>query len=67
MLESGISIVVIKNFLGHSSILTTQIYAELSQAAIDQKIQEWNKKWFPQDGVNKRDEDTENILAFLDV
>ncbi|MFQ9701960.1 MAG: tyrosine-type recombinase/integrase [Enterocloster clostridioformis] len=31
MLEAGVPIVAIKNFLGHSSISTTERYAELSQ------------------------------------
>ena len=46
MLESGVSIVVIKNFLGHQSIQSTQIYAELTQSTIDKHIIEWNNKWF---------------------
>lgn len=46
MLESSVSIVVIKNFLGHQSIQSTQIYAELTQSTIDKHIIEWNNKWF---------------------
>ena len=53
MIEAGLSIVVIKNFLGHSSIVTTQIYAELTQASVDKKIKEWNEKWFSPDVKQK--------------
>ncbi len=49
MLESGVPLIVIKNFLGHVSLQTTQIYAELSQNTVDRYLREWNEKWFPQD------------------
>ena len=47
MLEAGVPIIVLKNFLGHSSLQTTQIYAELSQNTMDKHLKEWNEKWFP--------------------
>jgi site-specific recombinase XerD len=46
MLESGVPIVVIKNFLGHKSIQSTQIYAELTQNTVKKYLKEWNEKWF---------------------
>ena len=46
MLEAGVPIVAIKNFLGHSSISTTERYAELSQGAVNRHIRDWNEKWF---------------------
>lgn len=46
MLEAGVPLIVIKNFLGHSSLKTTQIYAEVSQHTLDKHIREWNRKWF---------------------
>ncbi len=49
MLEAGVPIVVIKNFLGHASLQTTQIYAELSQNTVDKHLKEWNEKWFSPD------------------
>ena len=36
----------IKNILGHASLQTTQIYAEMSQETVDKKLKEWNEKWF---------------------
>ena len=47
MIEAGVPLMVIKNFLGHSSIQTTQIYAELTQNTVDKHVREWNEKWFP--------------------
>lgn len=46
MLEAGVPIVAIKNFLGHSSISTTERYAELSQGTVNRHIRNWNEKWF---------------------
>lgn len=46
LLEAGVDIVTIKNILGHASLQTTQIYAEMSQETIDMKLKEWNEKWF---------------------
>jgi site-specific recombinase XerD len=45
MLEAGIPIVVIKNFLGHASLQSTQIYAEVTQSTVDRNIKAWNEKW----------------------
>ena len=57
MLEAGVSIVVIKNFLGHSSLQSTQIYAEITQNTLDKHIKAWNEKWMfkPETAVNIKD------------
>jgi len=47
MLEAGVPMVAIKNFLGHASVITTERYAELSQSILDRHIKEWNQRWFP--------------------
>jgi site-specific recombinase XerD len=47
MLEAGVPLAVIKNFLGHSSLQSTQIYAEISQNTVDKHLKEWNERWFP--------------------
>lgn len=49
MLEAGVPLMVIKSFLGHASVQTTQIYAESTQAAIDKNVKEWNERNFPRD------------------
>ena len=46
MLEAGVPIMAIKNFLGHASVSTTEKYAELSQNAVYNHVREWNERWF---------------------
>lgn len=46
MLEAGVPLMVIKAFLGHASVQTTQIYAESPQATVDKRVREWNKRTF---------------------
>lgn len=46
MLEAGVPLIVVKNFLGHVSIQTTQIYAEISQRTADRELKAWNDSWF---------------------
>jgi site-specific recombinase XerD len=48
MLEAGVPLMAIKNFLGHASIHTTERYAALTQTTVNNYIREWNSKWFPQ-------------------
>jgi site-specific recombinase XerD len=48
MLEAGVPLMAIKNFLGHASVSTTELYAALTQATVNNYIRDWNSKWFPQ-------------------
>ena len=48
MLEAGIPMEVIRTFLGHSSVYTTELYAVLSQKKMDSDLKNWAEKWFPQ-------------------
>lgn len=67
MLEAGVPLVV-KNFLGHASLQTTQIYAELSQNTVDKHLREWNEKWFPKDISTQKVEASKNKLPdFLNI
>jgi len=54
MLEAGVPLVVIKNFLGHASLQSTQIYAEISQNTMDRHLKEWNEKWFPSNVAERK-------------
>lgn len=66
MLEAGVPLMVIKSFLGHASIQTTQIYAESSQAVVDRNVREWNEKNFPKTlYCDEPDKDRTNIPDFL--
>lgn len=48
MLEAEIPMEVIRTFLGHSSVYTTELYAVLSQKKMDQDLKNWAAKWFPE-------------------
>lgn len=64
LLEAGVDIVTIKNILGHVSLQTTQIYAELSQETVNQKLREWNETWFVSNKAMepKKDDDIPDFL-----
>ena len=66
MLEAGVPLIVVKNFLGHVSLQTTQIYTEITQDTMNKQLRSWNDKWFLKD--NSRFENTNgksNIPEFL--
>ena len=65
LLEAGVDIVTIKNILGHVSVQTTQIYAEMSQDTVDKKLKEWNETWFGDNQKIDVKEATDNIPDFL--
>lgn len=46
LLEAGVDIMTIKNILGHASVQTTEIYAELSQDTVNRRLKQWNQTWF---------------------
>jgi len=62
MLEAGVPIVVIKNFLGHASLQSTQIYAEATQSTVDKHIKAWNEKWGPQLNYIKDDTEPRSVI-----
>ena len=65
LLEAGVDIVTIKNILGHVSVQTTQIYAEMSQDTVDKKLKEWNETWFGNNQKINVKKATDNIPKFL--
>jgi len=68
MLEAGVPVIVIKNFLGHASLQSTLIYAELSQNTVDKHLMEWNNKWFPQNSSAEDEPKKENLMPeFLNL
>ena len=42
MLEAGVPLIYIRNFLGHESVNTTEVYARVSQEAVAKVLQERN-------------------------
>ncbi|MBI9095860.1 MAG: tyrosine-type recombinase/integrase [Sphaerochaeta sp.] len=69
MLEAGVPIVVIKNFLGHKSLQSTQVYAELSANTVDKYLKEWNEKWFSHNsgGLEANEPNEKKIPDFLSI
>ena len=66
MLEAGVPIMVIKAFLGHASVQTTQIYTESPQATVDKHIREWNEMNFPRSiYIDEKDLEERNVPDFL--
>ena len=68
MLEAGVPLIVVKNFLGHVSLQTTQIYVEITQGTMNQKLKAWNDKWFIKSVLNEnetRDTNRNSIPDFL--
>jgi site-specific recombinase XerC len=43
MIESGTQLIYIRNFLGHSSVLSTEIYARLGQEKLANMLKERGK------------------------
>ncbi len=64
MLEAGVPLIVVKNFLGHVSLQTTQIYLEVSQDTMNQQLKAWNDRWFLKAG-SKNEEKGNHIPDFL--
>lgn len=64
MLEAGVPLVVVKNFLGHVSIQTTQIYIEISQDTLNRQLKAWNDKWFIKNETTSKSNKS-NIPDFL--
>ncbi len=66
MLEAGVPLIVVKNFLGHASIQTTQIYAEISQRTADRELKAWNDRWFlKKEDTAAMDSENDMIPDFL--
>ena len=66
MLNAGVPLVVLKNFLGHESLQSTMIYAQISQSTVDKYIKDWNDKWFAKDyDENTAFESNDSVVDFL--
>ena len=66
MVEAAVPLIVIKNFLGHSSVQTTEIYATITQQYLDFKTKEWNQMWLSSVNQNQKSSNIDT-LSFLDV
>lgn len=64
MLEAGVPLPVIKSFLGHAQLATTEIYASLSQETVNKKVWEWNEVYWSH-CKKQEEEKPSNIPDFL--
>ena len=46
MLDAGVPLIVIKQFLGHENISTTEIYAKMSAESVDRKLADWDRRYW---------------------
>lgn len=71
MLEAGVPLVVIKQFLGHEHLATTEIYAKSSPEATNEKLRSWSEGYWdeymdqPFDKETISENSAETIPAFL--
>ena len=62
LIEAGVTLPVVKNILGHSSIQTTQVYLDISQQTVDKAMHDWNEKWFVKEEKNLGLPETEDSI-----
>ena len=62
MLEAGVPLIAIKNFLGHAFLATTEQYARLTQGAVDKHIKDWNDRWFADAVPNSPEANTKDEM-----
>lgn len=46
MLESGVPLMVVSRFLGHSDLATTLVYAKLSEKDVNEKLRNWDRQYW---------------------
>lgn len=70
MVEAGVPLLVIKQFLGHQNLATTEIYAKMSQSSVNEKLKNWDEEYWHDDYINRSDcnpqnDSKNNIPEFL--
>lgn len=69
MLEAGVPLVVIKQFLGHEHLSTTEIYAKISPESVIVKLEKWNKEFWDKyidEPINQEEiSDSEDEIPFF--
>ena len=71
MVEAGVPLLVIKQFLGHAHLSTTEIYAKMSQSSVNEKLKGWDEEYWHDQYIdslkeNNSDETSQsNIPDFL--
>lgn len=57
MLASGVPLAIIRVFLGHEHISTTEIYATITQSNMDDALKKWNESFWQCIAKEKNDEE----------
>lgn len=65
MLEAGVPLPVIKVFLGHAQLSTTEVYASMRQEAVNEKVRLWNESFWSPCMETEVNEKRDDIPAFL--
>ncbi len=65
MLEAGVPLIYIRNFLGHESVKTTEVYAQISQNSVVKILEERNIEFPVPDDVKKYPKADQSIPDFL--
>ena len=60
MLEAGVPLPVIKQFLGHSNLSTTEIYAKMSQPTVNERLKDWDKSYWHEQYLDASASDSNN-------
>lgn len=65
MIEAGVRLPVIKSFLGHASLATTEIYATMTQESVDKKVSEWSESFWGHYKEDGQDQPGPTLPDFL--
>ena len=63
LLEAGVNLVYIRDFLGHTSVMTTEIYARANPKIKEDQLSENSKKITP--GESYTTKEKENLIEWL--
>ena len=66
MINEGVPLIVISRFLGHEYLATTEIYAKLSPSSVNEKLKEWDKKYWEKYMDEPLLEEPENEMTDLE-
>ena len=53
ILEVGVPLIVVKNFLCHVSLQTAQIYTKIPQEIMNHQLKVWNDRWVLKESPDK--------------
>ena len=46
MIDANVPLLVVKQFLGHSNLATTEVYAKMNQTSVNEKLKNWDEKYW---------------------